>query len=184
VTIEKGEQPAIPMEGLSKRYGDIAALADVNLEVAPGEVLGYLGPNGAEKTTTNRILLGLINPTAGRAEVFGVDCQRQPIEAHRRVAFVPGEANLWPSLTGAETLHLLGRIHGDIDPAYRDELIDRFEAAPGRCSPDELGSAQVTDSLVWITGFDLSATSLNDFEYRPGGRSNSTGTSVPRTRGK
>jgi ABC-type multidrug transport system ATPase subunit len=75
-----------------------------------GEVLGYLGPNGAGKTTTIRLLLGLVNATRGRAEIFGVDCQADPVETHRRVAYVPGEANLWPSLTGAETLHLLGRV--------------------------------------------------------------------------
>jgi ABC-2 type transport system ATP-binding protein len=90
------------------------------------EVLGYLGPNGAGKTTTIRLLLGLINATRGRAEIFGVDAQADPVEAHRRVAYVPGEASLWPSLTGAETLHLLGRVQGSFDPAYRDLLIERF----------------------------------------------------------
>jgi ABC-2 type transport system ATP-binding protein len=118
---------AIRTEGLTKRYGSAAALDHLDLEVAQGEVVGYLGPNGAGKTTTIRLLLGLINPTAGRAEIFGLDCQRQPVETHRRLAFVPGEANLWPSLTGAETLHLLGRAQGYIDEAYRDELVARFE---------------------------------------------------------
>ena len=99
-------------EHLTKRYGDVDALKDLNLEIAQGEVVGYLGPNGAGKTTTVRLLLGLARPTAGRAEIFGLDCQRQPVEVHRRLAYVPGEANLWPSLTGAETLHLLGRVHG------------------------------------------------------------------------
>lgn len=101
---------AIRAEGLTKRYGEVAALNHLDLEVVPGEVLGYLGPNGAGKTTTIRLLLGLINPTEGRAEVFGLDCHRQPVEAHRRLAYVPGEANLWPSLTGGETLHPLGRV--------------------------------------------------------------------------
>jgi polyether ionophore transport system ATP-binding protein len=100
--------------------------------VAPGEVVGYLGPNGAGKTTTIRLLLSLIRPTGGRAEIFGIDCQRQPVQAHRRVAFVPGEANLWPALTGAETLHLLGRVHGQVDGAYRKELIGRFELDPAK----------------------------------------------------
>jgi ABC-2 type transport system ATP-binding protein len=95
--------------------------------VEPGEVLGYLGPNGAGKTTTIRLLLDLARPSAGRAEIFGLDTQRDAVAVHRRVAYVPGEAALWPSLTGAETLHLLGRVHGRIDAAYRDELVGRFQ---------------------------------------------------------
>jgi ABC-2 type transport system ATP-binding protein len=123
---------AIRTEGLSKRYGSVDALSNLDLEVAGGEVVGYLGPNGAGKTTTIRLLLGLARPTAGRAEIFGIDCQRQPVEAHRRVAYVPGEASLWPSLTGAETLHLLGRVQGRIDTAYRDELVERFDLDPSK----------------------------------------------------
>lgn len=69
-------------------------------------MLAFLGPNGAGKSTTIRLLLGLASPSAGRAEIFGLDCQRRTVRAHRRVAHVPGEANPWPSLTGAETLHL------------------------------------------------------------------------------
>ena len=114
-------------EGLTKRYGTVDALQGLTLEVSPGEVLGYLGPNGAGKTTTIRLLLGLIQPTAGQAEIFGLDCQRSPVAAHRRLAYVPGEAKLWPGLTGAETLHLLGRVQGKVDEAYRDELVARFE---------------------------------------------------------
>jgi ABC-2 type transport system ATP-binding protein len=90
--------PAIRTEGLSKRYGSADALVGLDLEIAEGEVVGYLGPNGAGKTTTIRLLLGLARPTAGRAEIFGLDCQRRTAEAHRRLAYVPGEASLWPSL--------------------------------------------------------------------------------------
>ena len=127
-----GRAPAIEIVGLSKRYGDVEALADLDLEVAAGEVVGYLGPNGAGKTTTIRLLLGLIRPTAGRATIFGLDSHRQAVEAHTHLAYVPGEANLWPSLTGAETLHLLGRVQGRVDPAYRDELVDRFSFDPSK----------------------------------------------------
>ena len=122
--------PAVLASGLTKRYGETTALDDLDLEVAPGEVLGYLGPNGAGKTTTIRLLLGLVRPSAGRAALFGVDCEREPVQAHRRVASVPGEAALWPNLTGAETLHLLGRVHGRVDEAYRDELVERFDLDP------------------------------------------------------
>ena len=124
--------PAVRAERLSKRYGDTEALVDLDLEIGAGEVLGYLGPNGAGKTTTIRLLLGLIRPTGGRAEIFGVDCTSRPVEAHRRLAFVPGEASLWPGLTGHETLHLLGRVQGRVDAAYRDELIGRFELDPSK----------------------------------------------------
>jgi len=123
---------AIRTEGLSKAYGATAALSGLDLEVAPGEVIGYLGPNGAGKTTTIRLLLGLIRATAGRAEIFGVDCQADPVAAHRRVAFVPGDVSLWPSLTGTETLHLLGRVHGRVDLAYRDALLERFAFDPSK----------------------------------------------------
>ena len=121
---------AIRTQGLTKRYGDVVALDHLDLEVGQGEVVGYLGPNGAGKTTTIRLLLGLSRPTEGRAQVFGLDCQRQPVEVHRRLAFVPGEANLWPSLTGGETLALLGRVHGEVDEAYRDDLVHRFDLDP------------------------------------------------------
>ncbi len=125
-------ETAIRTESLSKRYGTVSALRGLDLELAQGEVVGCLGPNGAGKTTTIRLLLGLIRPTSGRAEIFGLDCQRQTVEAHRRLAYVAGEANLWPALTGAETLHLLGRIQGRVDAAYRDELIARFELDPAK----------------------------------------------------
>ncbi len=121
---------AIRTEGLTKRYGELAALDHLDLDVFQGEVVGYLGPNGAGKTTTIRLLLGLIRPTEGRGEIFGLDCQRRSVEIHRRLAYVPGEASLWPSLTGAETLHLLGRVQGRVDEAYRDELVSRFELDP------------------------------------------------------
>jgi ABC-2 type transport system ATP-binding protein len=123
---------AIRTENLSKTFGSTTALDALDLEVPRGEVLGYLGPNGAGKTTTIRLLLGLIRATAGRAEIFGVDCQDEPVEAHRHLAYVPGEVSLWPSLTGTETLHLLGRVHGDIDVAYRDLLLERFEFDPSK----------------------------------------------------
>ncbi len=124
------DEVIIRTEGLSKSYREVEALIDLDLELVRGEVLGYLGPNGAGKTTTIRLLLGLINPTAGRADIFGLDSQKDKVEIHKRIAYVPGEATLWPSLTGEETLHLLGKVHGSLDPAYRDLLIDRFQFEP------------------------------------------------------
>ena len=120
-------QVVLRTEHLTKRYGSVVALEDLSLEVHAGEVLGYLGPNGAGKTTTIRLLLGLVRPTSGRAEIFGLDVQAEKVAVHARVAYVPGEATLWPSLTGAETLHLLARMHGETDVAYRDQLVERFD---------------------------------------------------------
>src|SRR5271169_975340 len=122
--------PAIETFDLGKDFGTTRALTELNLQVNQGEVVGCLGPNGAGKTTTIRLLLGLIRPTGGRAAIFGLDCERQAVAAHRRLAYVAGEANLWPSLTGAETLHLLGRVHGRVDDAYRDVLVARFDFDP------------------------------------------------------
>lgn len=119
--------PAIETEGLSKHFGSTVALTDLTLDVQAGEVFGCLGPNGAGKTTLIRLVLGLLVPTSGRATVFGLDSRHATVAAHRRLAYVAGEANLWPSLTVTETLHLLGRVQGQVDAAYRDVLVDRFE---------------------------------------------------------
>jgi len=124
--------PVIQTRGLTKRYRGTDALVDLDFDVAPGEVMGFLGPNGAGKTTTIRLLLGLIRPTSGTAELFGLDCQRDVVAIHRRLASVAGEASLWPGLTGAETLHLLGQVQGQVDTTYRDDLVDRFELDPSK----------------------------------------------------
>jgi ABC-2 type transport system ATP-binding protein len=118
--------PAIRTRGLTKHYGDVLALDALDLQVEQGEVFGFLGPNGAGKSTTIRLLLGLIRPTAGSAEVLGVpvsDVER----AHRHLGYVPGDVALWPQLTGAEVLHLLGNLSGRVDTAYRDELVEQFD---------------------------------------------------------
>jgi ABC-2 type transport system ATP-binding protein len=118
---------AIRTETLTKRYGETLALDALDLSVEPGEVYGYLGPNGAGKTTTIRLLLGLHRPTAGRAELLGIDAWRDPVAAHRHVAYVAGEPYLWPSLTSAETFELFARVRGGTDVAYRDALVERFQ---------------------------------------------------------
>jgi ABC-2 type transport system ATP-binding protein len=116
---------AVRAEGLTKRYGPVLALDGLDLAVPAGEVFGFLGPNGAGKSTTIRLLLGLIRPTAGRAWIFGTDAG-DVAAAHRLLALVPADVALWPQLTGAETLELLGRIGAGFDRAYRDELVERF----------------------------------------------------------
>jgi ABC-2 type transport system ATP-binding protein len=95
--------------------------------VQSGEVYGYLGPNGAGKTTTIRLLLGLLRPTGGQAELFGIDAWRDPVAAHRRMAYVAAEPSLWPGLTAEETLEFLARVRGGVDTGYRDVLVERFQ---------------------------------------------------------
>ncbi len=118
---------AIKTEGLTKRYAETVALDSLDLSVRDGEVYGYLGPNGAGKTTTIRLLLGLHRASAGRAELFGIDAWRDPVSAHRRVAYVPGEPFLWPKMTSAETFEFLARLHGGMDVGYRAQLVERFK---------------------------------------------------------
>jgi ABC-2 type transport system ATP-binding protein len=118
---------AISTSGLTKRYGTTVALDALDLAVHDGEVYGYLGPNGAGKTTTIRLLLGLHRPSAGAAQIFGLDAWSEPVAAHRRTAYVAGEPFLWPSLTSAETFEYLARVQGSTDTAYRDVLVDRFK---------------------------------------------------------
>ena len=123
---------AVRTEGLTKRYGSTVALDHLDLEIAEGEVFGYLGPNGAGKSTTISLLLGLIRPTSGSAHVFGLDVARDAPALHRRLAYVPSESALWPSLTGEEAMHLLGELHGAVDEGYRAELIERFHLDPAK----------------------------------------------------
>ncbi len=118
---------AIVTTGLTKRYGQTVALDGLDLEVEAGEVYGYLGPNGSGKTTTIRLLLGLHKPSAGKAELFGIDAWKEPVAAHADVAYVAGEPFLWPAMTAAETFELLGKLRGNVDVAYRAELVERFK---------------------------------------------------------
>jgi ABC-2 type transport system ATP-binding protein len=121
---------AITVSGLVKSFGATRALDGLDLTVATGEVHGFLGPNGAGKTTTIRVLLGLVRADAGEAVLLGGDPWRDAVDLHHRLAYVPGDVNLWPKLTGGEIIDLFGRLRGDLDRKRRDELIERFELDP------------------------------------------------------
>ncbi|MGH8951426.1 MAG: ATP-binding cassette domain-containing protein [Acidimicrobiia bacterium] len=120
----------ISISGLVKTYGSTIALDGLDLEVATGEVHGFLGPNGAGKTTTIRILLGLLKADSGRAELLGGDPWADAVELHRRLAYVPGDVELWPTLTGGEAIDLLARLRGGLDKERRDQLLERFDLDP------------------------------------------------------
>jgi len=123
---------SILVSDVTKSFGRTRALDGLNLSVESGEVHGFLGPNGAGKTTTIRILLGLLRADAGRAEVLGKDPWREAVELHRRLAYVPGDVNLWPNITGGETIDLLASLRGGIDRKRRDHLVDRFDLDPAK----------------------------------------------------
>lgn len=125
-----GGTHAISVAGLVKTFGKTRALGGLDLSVRTGEVHGFLGPNGAGKSTTIRVLLGLLRPDAGKARLLGGDPWRDATALHSRLAYVPGDVNLWPGLTGGEVIDLLGRLRGGLDPKRRAELLDRFELDP------------------------------------------------------
>ncbi|MET0318237.1 MAG: ABC transporter ATP-binding protein [Rhodococcus fascians] len=120
----------VSTEGLTKTFGSARALDGLNLDVEQGEVHGFLGPNGAGKSTTIRILLGILRKTGGAATLFGREPWTEGVELHRRLAYVPGDVTLWPTLTGGETIDLLARMRGGIDADRRAEAIERFDLDP------------------------------------------------------
>src|SRR5215204_1347756 len=122
----------IHVEGLVKTFGRTRALDELGLTLRQGEVLGFLGPNGAGKSTTLRVLLGLLRKDAGDVRMLGGDPWHDAVALHRRLAYVPGDVNLWPTLTGGEAIDLLGRLRGGLDPRRRAELLERFELDPAK----------------------------------------------------
>jgi ABC-2 type transport system ATP-binding protein len=121
---------AISVSGLVKNFGRTRALDGLDLSVATGEVHGFLGPNGSGKTTTIRVLLGLLRSDAGRATLLDGDPWSDAVELHRRLAYVPGDVNLWPNLSGGEVIDLFGALRGGLDPKRRADLLERFDLDP------------------------------------------------------
>ena len=120
----------VAIRGLVKRFGKLRALDGLDLTVARGEVHGFLGPNGAGKSTTIRVLLGLLRKDGGEARLFGGDPWHDTARLHGRLAYVPGDVNLWPELTGGEVIDLLGRLRGGLDERRRADLLERFDLDP------------------------------------------------------
>lgn len=124
--------PAVEVHDLRKAFGHVRALDGLDLTVRAGEVAGFLGPNGAGKSTTIRVLLGLLRPDSGSARLLGGDPWHDAVDLHRRLAYVPGDVNLWPNLTGGEAIDLLTRLRGSVDPQRKKLLLDRFELDPSK----------------------------------------------------
>lgn len=142
---------------LTKRYGRLTAVSELDLEVTTGEVFGFLGPNGAGKSTTIRLVMGMARPTAGSATICGVDAQ-DVARAHRSVGYVPADVALWPRLTGAEILELLARTGPGIDLAYREELVRRFQLDLSR--PARTYSTGNRQKVALVAAFSIRAPLL------------------------
>ncbi|MDJ0664938.1 MAG: ABC transporter ATP-binding protein [Acidimicrobiia bacterium] len=122
------DQIAIHTQGLTKHYGDVKALVDLDLDIIKGEVFGFLGPNGAGKTTMIRTILDEIRPTAGSASILGMDTHRQSVEIRDHIGYVPGDLAMYPNLTGRDTLTFFANLRGGVDWEFVDELAERLGA--------------------------------------------------------
>ena len=120
----------IKINKLTKKFGKVTALDEFDMTVNEGEVHGFLGPNGSGKSTTIRVLLGLLKSTSGHAELFGGDPWSEAVKLHSKLAYVPGDVNFWPNLTGGEIIDLLGDLRGGLDEKRRDSLLEKFELDP------------------------------------------------------
>ncbi|TQR14127.1 ABC transporter ATP-binding protein [Psychrobacillus soli] len=133
----------VKMTNLTKKFGKFTALNYVNLDVNEGEVYGFIGPNGAGKSTTIRLLLGMIKATEGEAKIFGLDAWSDAVDIHKRIAYVPGDVNLWPNLTGGEVIDLFMKLRGTGNKSRREEMIEKFKLDPSKkCRTYSKGNRQ------------------------------------------
>jgi ABC-2 type transport system ATP-binding protein len=145
----------VEIKGLTKKFGNFTALDNIFLSMNEGEILGFIGPNGAGKTTTIRVMLGMLKATRGEVKIFGKDAWKDAVEIHKRIAYVPGEANLWPNLTGGEVIDLFLKMRGGCNKAKREELIKRFDLDPAKkCGTYSKGNRQ---KITLIAAFSSDA---------------------------
>ena len=122
------DQSVIHTEGLTKHYGNVRAVVDLNLNIQAGEIFGFLGPNGAGKTTTIRTLLDEIRPTAGHASILGLDTHKKAVEIRKHIGYLPGDLAMYPNLTGKDTLTYFANLRNGVDWSYVDRLANRLDA--------------------------------------------------------
>lgn len=139
----KGNKTMLSVQNVTKKFGRFTALDDISLRVKEGEIYGFIGPNGAGKTTTIRILLGILKANQGQAKIFGLDAWKDAVAIHKRLAYVPGDVNLWPNLTGGEVIDLFIRLRKNGSKKYAEELVERFEFDPSKkCRTYSKGNRQ------------------------------------------
>lgn len=145
----------LKVTNLTKKFGAFTALDGVNLEVKEGEVVGFIGPNGAGKSTTIRVLLGILKATSGDVKIFDKDAWRDAVDIHKRIAYVPGDVNLWPNLTGGEVIDLFVKLNGTANKSRREELIKKFDLDPSKkCRTYSKGNRQ---KVALIAAFSSNA---------------------------
>ncbi|MGO4890363.1 ATP-binding cassette domain-containing protein [Anaerobacillus sp. MEB173] len=133
----------LKVTNLTKEFGTFTALDRISFEVKSGEVFGFIGPNGAGKSTTIRVLLGILKASKGEVKIFNKDAWDDAVEIHKRIAYVPGDVNLWPNLTGGEVIDLFAKLNGTVNKARRDEFIKRFNLDPTKkCRTYSKGNRQ------------------------------------------
>lgn len=145
----------VEVKGLTKKFGHFTALDNINLSINEGEIYGFIGPNGSGKSTAIRVMLGMLKPTSGAVQIFGKDAWKDAVEIHKRIAYVPGDANLWPNLTGGEVIDLFLKMRGNGNRTKRDELIERFDLDPSKkCRTYSKGNRQ---KIALISAFSSEA---------------------------
>ena len=133
----------INVKGLTKKFGKFTALDQLNLEVKQGEVHGFLGPNGSGKSTTIRVLLGLLKKTSGEVSMLGQDPWSDSVALHKRLAYVPGDVSLWPSLSGGEVIDLFTSLRGSVNKKAKKQLLEDFQLDPKKkCRTYSKGNRQ------------------------------------------
>ena len=120
------QDPVIVIDNLYKSYGKVQAVKGISMRVEQGEIFGFLGPNGAGKTTTIRCMLDVIRPTSGTLRVLGLDAQRDKMELHQRIGYLPGDVRLPGQMTGKQIIDYFSRLQG-LTPVLLDDLVARFD---------------------------------------------------------
>jgi len=134
---------SVELNNVTKNFGKVAALKGVNLQIKEGEVFAYIGPNGAGKSTTIRVMLGILQATKGDAKIFGLDAWKYAVDIHKKIAYVPGDVNLWPNLTGGEVIDLFVNLRGSHNKELRARLIKDFNLDPTKkCRTYSKGNRQ------------------------------------------
>ena len=154
--------PVIDLQNVTKNFGKVEALRGLSLGIEPGEVHGFLGPNGAGKSTTIRILLGILRHDGGTVRLFGADPWHNAVALHRRLAYVPGDVELWPNLTGGEAIDLFARLRGGVNVKKRDELIERFDLDPRKKGRTYSKGNRQKVALISALAFDVELLLLDE----------------------